>query len=95
MLRTIVDHKGGDGKGDMSEQAAWEQEPTSSAVIRKRIAEEVEAILAWLSVRGDRRRFDAVAPSSASSSWRSRCSSWFARSTGSREKSQLPRLRNR
>ena len=60
MLRTIVDHKGGDGKGDMSEQAAWEQEPASSTLIRKRIAEEVEAILAWLSVRGDRRRFDAV-----------------------------------
>ena len=60
MLDTIVGHTGGDGKGDMSEQAAWAQAPASSATIRKRIVEEVEAILTSLSVSRDRRRFDTV-----------------------------------
>lgn len=60
MLRTIVDHKGGEGKGDSSEQAAWEQRPASSSAIRKRITDKVESILASLSVRGDQRQFCAV-----------------------------------
>jgi len=60
MLRTIVEHAGGNGKGDMSEQLAWEQEPSSSEAVRNCITAHVEAILVSLSARKDGRRFDAV-----------------------------------
>ena len=60
MLRSIVEHGGGEGKGDMSEQAAWENQPVSSDAIRRQIFEHVESVFASLSVRQDERRFDAV-----------------------------------
>ncbi len=60
MVGSIVEHVGGNGKGDMSEQAAWEQEPASSEAIRSCICDHVEAIFASLSVRRADQRFDAV-----------------------------------
>ena len=60
MLNSIVEHSGGQGKGEMREQDAWERKPASSAEIRRAVLAYVERILATLSVRRDKRRFDAV-----------------------------------
>jgi len=60
MLSSIVEHGGGEGKGDMREQEAWEQEPASSSAVREAVLAHVESIFASLSPRRDKRRFDAV-----------------------------------
>lgn len=60
MLSSIVEHAGGRGKGDMQEQTAWERRPASSAEVRCTILAHVESLFASLSVRRDKRRFDAV-----------------------------------
>ena len=60
MLRSIVEHVGGCGKGDVSEQVAWEGTAIPSSAIRQIILEHVEAVIAFLSRPKDQRRFDEV-----------------------------------
>jgi len=60
MLRSIVEHVGGCGKGDVSEQVAWEAAAIPSSAIRQIILEHVETVIAFLSRPKDQRRFDEV-----------------------------------
>ncbi len=60
MLRSIVEHVGGCGKGDVSEQVAWERAAVPSSAIRQIILEHVETVIAFLSRPKDQRRFGEV-----------------------------------
>jgi hypothetical protein len=60
MLRSIVEHVGGCGKGDVDEQVAWERAPVPSSAIRQIILKHVEAVIVFLSKPKDQRCFDEV-----------------------------------
>ena len=60
MLRSIVEHVGGCGKGEVEEQAAWERARVPSSAIHQIILEHVETIVVFLSSPKDQRRFDEV-----------------------------------
>lgn len=60
MLRSIVEHAGGNGKGEITEQATWESEQVRSTAIRKAVLEHMDSLFAFLERPGDTRRFDEV-----------------------------------